>query len=108
MSKVKTHTLLSVKTDTGAGDVIEPIASKRTFQLTGFTSAGAGTADVDVEVSNDGINFKSIDTLSLTLGTTVTSDLFTSDAPWKHVRGNVTTISGTDAEVTLTLGNESS
>ena len=105
-SPIKTDTLLDGVIGTGAGTAKEPLGLKRTFQLTGFTSAGAGACSVNVEVSNDGTNFITLGNVGLTLGTSVTSDGFTSDAPWRYVRGNVVSISGTDGECTLTIGNE--
>jgi hypothetical protein len=81
-----------------------PDCPRRTFQAVGSTSAGAGTADVDIEVSNDNSNWLVLGTISLVLSTTETSDGFNSDAPWKHVRGNVTAITGTDATVTVYMG----
>jgi len=89
---------------TGAGTAQEVRVSKRTFQLVGSTSAGAGAAEVDIEVSNDGTNFFTLGTITLVLGVTAVSDGFASDAPWEYVRGNVVSISGTDAEVTLWMG----
>lgn len=106
MGKVKTHVLLSAVTGTGSGEEASPNDKHRSFHLTGFTSAGAGAASVTVEVSNDGVNFVVQDTLTLTLGTTITSDVGVFDEPYKYVRGNVGSISGTDAQVTLTLGSE--
>ena len=104
--KVTTVAILSAATATGAGSTFEPNGNgEQTFQLTGSTSAGAGAAAVDVEVSNDGTNFVSIGRLSLILGTAITQALMLSKAPWRYVRGNVISISGTNAAVTLTMGN---
>jgi len=105
MRKVSTQTLLSAVIVTGAGDSYEPNSVNRSFQLTGSTSAGAGAASVDIEVSNDGTNFIKIGTLSLILSTTLSQAGMLSNAPWRYVRGNVKAISGTDAAVTLTMGN---
>lgn len=104
-TKVATDTLLNAATATGAGTEKEPFGQKRSFQLTGFTSLGSGTADVDIEASNDGINFFQLGRLSLILGVSVTQAAMLSDAPWRFVRGNVIAISGTGAQVTLTMGN---
>ena len=107
MGKVKDITLIDGAIATGAQASVSPLGTRRTFHATGFTSAGAGAATIGVEVSNDGTNFVEIDELSLTLGTTIVAasqDVFAHDAAYKFVRGNVKTISGTDAEVTLTMG----
>lgn len=104
--KVTTVAILSAATATGAGSTFEPNGNgDRTFQLTGITSAGAGATAVDIEVSNDGANFVSIGRLSLILGTSVTQALMITKAPWRYVRANVISISGTNAVVTLTMGN---
>lgn len=101
---VKTHVLISDRTTTGALTAITPLGPKRTFHGYGSTTAGSGASTIDVEVSNDGTNWIVFDTLSLTLGTTVTSDSSVIVDPWKYVRGNVKTISGTNAKVSLIMG----
>lgn len=96
---------------TGAGSAYEVDRrinsnQKRVFQATGTTSAGAGAATITVEVSLTGTanEWITLGTITLTLGTTVTTDGFASDAAWTYVRGNVTAISGTDATVNLYMG----
>lgn len=96
---------------TGAGSTFEVDRrinsnQKRVFQATGTTSAGAGAATIAVEVSETGADNEwiTLGTITLTLGTTVTTDGFASDAAWTYVRGNVTAISGTDATVNLYMG----
>lgn len=103
--KVDTVNLLTDKTTTGAGTAHDPSNCKRSYQGFGSTSSGAGSATIDVEVSNDNTNWITQGTITLTLATTVSDDGFTTDAPWKYVRGNVTAISGTGAKVSLILGN---
>lgn len=104
--KVATVEILSSATATGAGSTFEPNGQgKRTFQATGLTSAGVGATAVDIEVSNDGVKYIVMGTISLTLGTTATTDGFASDATWRYVRANITSISGTGASVTVTIGN---
>lgn len=104
------YTLLSAKTTTGAGDSTPPIqdnaqsSSNRTAQVAGSTTAGAGAAEVVIEVSNDGSNWITAGTVTLTLGTTSTSDGFVMDAAWLFVRANVSSISGTGAAVSAYLG----
>lgn len=77
---------------------------RKTFQAVGKTTAGAGSASVDVEVSNNKTNWLLAGTITLTLGTTETSDGFESSAHWVFVRGKVTAISGTGATVSLIMG----
>lgn len=76
----------------------------KTFQASGKTSSGSGAVSVAVEVSNDNTNWIVMGTISLTLGTTNATDGFVSIANWTYVRGNVTSISGTGATVSLFMG----
>lgn len=102
--------LLSAATATGAGPAyniqyMRVTQNNRTFQATGTTTSGAGAATVTVQVSNvptPGANdWITIGTITLTLGTTSTTDGFVSIAAWENVRGNITAISGTGASVNL-------
>lgn len=102
---VSITTLISNKLTTGAGASFAPRAAKRTFQAVGSTSAGSGAAAVRVDASNDGgTTWIPVGTISLTLGTSATTDGFASDAPWALIRGYVVSISGTDASVSLYMG----
>lgn len=74
----------------------------RTFQST-VSGTGAVTATVVIQVSNDGTNYLTLGTITLS-GTTSASDGFASDASWGYVRANVTAISGTSAIVNTTMG----
>lgn len=97
--------LLNAATSTGAGIAHIPWGTKRTFQATGATSAGVGAATIIVQVSNDNENWMDMATIELTLSDTPSSDGFVTDAGWKYVRGNIDAISGTNAMVTLWIGN---
>lgn len=88
----------------GSGTAIEGSAAPKTYQLNGTTTAGTGAVSVNVEGSNNGVNFDVIGVISLTLSTTVASDSFQSRDTYNQVRGNVTSISGTNAAVNLTMG----
>lgn len=70
-------------------------------QAIGSTTAGAGAATINVDVSNDGVNFINAGTITLTLGTTVTSDGFTIASNWKFARAYVVSISGTGAAASV-------
>lgn len=96
--------LLDAVIATGAGASKQPSGPRMAFQADGVTSAGAGAVDVDVEASLDGVAWVVLGTISLVLSTILATDGFASDAPWKFIRGNVTSISGTDATVTLRMG----
>jgi hypothetical protein len=91
-------------TTTGAGVAVEPPRCPSTIQAVGATTSGAGAAIIAIEVSNDGVNWLPYDTISLTLSTTPASAGIEMDAPWTNVRGNVTSISGTGAAVSLYMG----
>lgn len=100
-----TSTLLSSVLVTGAGSSINAWMKDKTFQAIGSTTAGAGACVVLVQASNDDTNWITIGTITLTLGVTATSDGFASDAQWAYIRGNVQSISGTNASVTLIIGH---
>lgn len=91
-------------TATGAQEAFKPRGSKKVFQAYGNTSAGAGAATIVIEGSIFGTNYVTLGTISLTLGTTVTSDGFAIDAPWPFVRARISAISGTNASVTGDMG----
>lgn len=102
---IRAHTLLNAVAVTGAGSTVNaPCNPYRTFQLTGTTTAGAGAATVKVQVSNDNVVWIDLGTISLTLATTASADAFKDVGAWVYVRGNVTSISGTGAAVTLMMG----
>ena len=104
--QVKIQNLLYRETSAGVADeVYLPLGKERTFQVTGFTSAGAGAALVNIEVSNDGENFLVLHHFDLALSNTTISDSYYCDEPWKYVRGNIASLSGVDAEITLIMGN---
>jgi hypothetical protein len=91
---------------TGAQTTIYKDAVSATFQAYGTTTAGAGAATVLIQGSNiDDTNaFITIGTISLTLGTTITSDGFATNVAWKYVRAYVSSISGTNASVNVLMG----
>lgn len=92
--------------------VIAPVASEAfeadaslTWQATGQTTAGAGTATVIIEGSNDGGNtWVLIGTLTMVLSITTDTEGLAQNAHWEKVRANLTAISGTDATVTVYMG----
>lgn len=81
------------------GNRVNAGRAKRTYQAT-VVGTGAVAASVDIEVSNNGTDFLLLGSISPT-GTTRATDGFTSDAPWAFARANVTSISGTEATVTV-------
>jgi hypothetical protein len=103
MGQAKTHVIVTDKIVIGATAAIQPLSSIKAFHAFGSTTAGAGATTINIEVSNDGTNFYIVDVLSITLGTTVASDTFENYGPWKYVRANVATLTGTGAKVTVIM-----
>jgi hypothetical protein len=92
--------LLRDWTTASAGDAVSGPGATHTFQASGATSAGAGSATVVIQGSNNnGASWDTIGTITLTLSTSTSSDSFTSDDRYAKVRANVTAISGTDAQL---------
>ena len=91
--------LIDAQTTTGAGQAINLSGDAHTFQAT-VTGTGAVSATVLVQCSNDGINWLTLGTSTLS-GAVSATDGFATAAPWSFVRGNVTAISGTGAAVTV-------
>jgi hypothetical protein len=103
-----TYVLLKSVIATGAGPTLaNPVHSSpnaaKTFQANGTVSTSTGSATIYVQVSNNNSDWITLGTITLTLGTSSTSDGFASLAPWAYIRGNVNAISGTNATVTLTM-----
>ena len=80
-----------------------------TFQAI-VTGTGAVSATVVIQVSNqeatfngDKSNWITLGTISLS-GTTTSTDGFTTTAPWRYVRANITAVAGTDATVEVIMG----
>ena len=96
---------LTDATTTATGSTLTVGSDNKTVQITGTTTAGAGAVSVAVEVTNDTTwPWIPIGTLSLTLGTTATTDGLAIHAGWKNIRARVTSISGTGAKVSASVG----
>lgn len=100
--------LLNAATTTGAGtawqerDGVQNTSfGYRSFQAKGTVSASTGAATVQIQVSEDGSNFLTLGTITLTLGTSATSDGFAVANSWQYYRANISAISGADATVTV-------
>jgi hypothetical protein len=100
--------LLSKATATGAGAAWNPrdtsavaTYTQHSFQAIGSTTTSTGAATVLIQVSNDGANYITMGTITLTLGTSITSDGFAAANTWEYYRANVSAISGTGASVTV-------
>lgn len=96
--QTSTTTLTAVKAH-------EPWCNYMTFQARGSTSAGAGSATIEIRVSNDNVDYTTLaGTITLTLSTTVVGDGFASLGAWRYVKAHVSALSGTGASVTVTMG----
>ena len=89
-------------TATGVQTALGPVeTAARGIQAT-VVGTGAVAATVNIEVSNDNVNFLVLGTVALT-GTTSASDGFASQAQWGYIRANITAISGTGAAVSVMM-----
>lgn len=100
--------LLNAATGTGAGDAWKPrdVPATNTyivhsFQAVGNTTSSTGAATVLIQVSDDGTNYLTLGTITLTLGTASTSDGFSVINDWNFYRANLTAITGTGANVSV-------
>ncbi len=103
--------LLTNVTTTATGGRYSPRCVNRTFQAMGATSAGSGASAIIIEASDKAdpaeataVDWTTLGTITLTLGTTQTNDGFVSYASWRWVRARVSSISGTGATVNAYLG----
>ena len=91
-------------TTTGAANIKD--SPFTTFQAW-VSGTGAVSATVVIDCSNDDTKTywcsTPLGTITLS-GTTISSDGFTTTAPWKYTRARVTAISGTGAAVVVVMG----
>lgn len=107
MRKIASQTMLSEATSTDTSESFTLWGDSFSFQATGQTTAGAGAAQILIEVSNDDSNWMTLLTIDLTLSTSTTSDGCASLGVWKYHRARVASISGTGAAVSVYLANNS-
>lgn len=94
--------MLNAATTTSTSESFDFWGDSRGFTAIGSTSSGAGAAVVVIEVSPDNSNWQTLGTISLTLSTTAALDGFrTLAGVWKYTRARITSISGTNAAVTV-------
>lgn len=103
MGKPSPVKLIDNRLGTGAGEIQQPNPSLKSFQAVGQTTAGSGSATIQIQVSNDGINWILSGTITLSFSTTAATDGYLAYMSWPYVRANVTAISGTGARVTVTM-----
>lgn len=86
------------------GDTYVVQHTNRVYQAVLQAAPGAhATATVDIEVSENGVNFINLATISLsdTAGEGSATDGFSSSAPWRYTRAKVTGISAGAVDVYL-------
>ena len=86
--------------------VLDGSITTDTSETMEFRGASTGSASIVIEGHCGGGVFATIDTLSLTLGTTATVDFGSTTIPFTYVRARVASISGTDATVNVWFGVE--
>ncbi len=97
--------LLTDVTTTASSDAAQLGSTAKTVQVKGSTSSSTGAATIVVEVSNNTAwPWLTAATLSLTLGTSETSDGVAISADWSYIRLRVSAISGTGAKVSGNVG----
>lgn len=87
----------------GVGPAIEVAQANRTFQAVITQVAGGpqpNSATVLIEVSNDGVNFITLKTLTCSAAATVSTAKDAAVEAWKYTRSNITALSaGSQANV---------
>ena len=103
MSQIKTQVLFSAKIADGLSDVLEPWGTRRTVH-TFIAGDGAVSADVLVQVSNNGTSFVELNKIELS-GTDTDAKIYAFDSAYRYVRLELDDISGTGAAVTAIFGS---
>jgi hypothetical protein len=104
--RTNNEVMLSAVIATGSSGVFSPRGANMLFTADGTVSVSTGSATIIIEGHIGGEVYATIDTLSLTLGTTATVDFGVTTAPWEYVRARVSAISGTDATVNVWMSVE--
>ena len=87
------------------GDEVKIPGGRLTFQAVANGTSGAFAATVTISGSNDGTNFVTLGTITLSgTATTADSDGFVIDAPWSFIRADVSGFSGTGATCDVYVG----
>ena len=89
---------------TQTGTAVAMASGRRTFQAVANGSAGAFAATVTIAVSNNGVNFVTAGTITLSgTATTAANDGFAIDAAWAFVRATVSGFTGTGATCNVSM-----
>lgn len=108
MPKIRSDKILEAATATGAGKIRTAWTPNLTFEAVGVAS-GVGAVEVRIEASLvvnplDDEDFVELGTITLVLLAGKISDGFAIDASWRHIRANVISISGSNAQVDVYMG----
>lgn len=78
--------------------------AKKVVQAVGSTTSGSGAATIAIQVSNNNNDWIDAGIITLTLGTTRTTDGFEINASWLWIRAVLSGLSGTGANVSVHMG----
>jgi hypothetical protein len=98
------YVLAAARTASGAASSSRNVAADKTYQVTASTASGTGTAVVTIEGTNDQVGWSTINTVTLTLSTTPATGSFSSADRFLLVRPNASTLTGSTATYTATMG----
>jgi hypothetical protein len=101
---VTTYPLATAVTASGAASAVRNVSANKTYQVTSSVGSGTGTAVVTIQGSNDSTNWDNVGTVTLTLSTTPISGSFSSQDRYVWIRPNASTLTGTTATYTVTMG----
>ncbi len=93
--------LLDAATEAAVGGATASACSKRSIQAV-LSGSGSVDAVVEVQGSNDGVNYETLATISLS-GTDSDHDACVLDSPWEWIQAELTSINGTDAVCTVSM-----
>lgn len=98
---ISTTTVSEDLTATGADDPVQLPAGTKSF-FASVEGTGAVVADIDIEASVDGVTYVALTTIELS-DTDADYGVYTSTDAWTYHRANVTTLTGTEATVNVTV-----
>ena len=105
MSKVGVQHFFEDITAVHAGTTeLTPTDNVVTFQSSGYTSAGTGLLEMNIEASNDGDTWEAVLQMDVVLSTTDSCTLGSLNVPYKYFRCNLYTVTGTDATASCNMG----
>ena len=102
MERVKVEHMMVDQTSTTTTSALEIPAVNKSFCCITQTSAGAGTADCDIEGSNDGVTWHWVaDASDAAVSTSLKTTQSTINDSYKYYRVNLWGITGTNCTVNV-------